>query len=109
MKIWPGQRVAVPTGFAIAVPFGMVELIWSRSGLTVKKGLDSLGSAIDADCRDEATALLIDQGDAPIEIQYGERIAQLVIVPCYRSHMREVDELPDTERGLAGFGSTGLS
>lgn len=105
--IYPMDRLAVPTGFAVQVPKGMVGHIWPRSGLAVKSGIDTLAGVIDSDFTGEIKAVLINHGSEPIHIRIGDRIAQLVVVPCYQMHMREVDELPGSERGEAGFGSTG--
>lgn len=105
--IHPGERVAVPTGFAVQVPEGMVGLVWPRSGLAVKKGLDTLAGVVDADYRGEVKAVLINHGEDDIHIFVGDRIAQLVVVPCLQQHCVEVDSLDGTERGAGGFGSTG--
>lgn len=103
----PGDRYAGPTGFAVAIPEGMVGIVKPRSGLAVKDGIDVLAGVIDSDYRGELHVVLINHGAEPFQINYGDRIAQLVVVPCYQVHMREVDELPSTERGAGGFGSTG--
>lgn len=107
MIIWPGERAAIPCGFAVKIPTGMVGLIWPRSGLAVNKGIDTLAGVIDSDFVGELKAVLINHGDAPMHIKAGERIAQLVVTNCYQQHMREVDELEQTTRGAEGFGSTG--
>jgi dUTP pyrophosphatase len=105
--ILPGQRVSIPCGFAVAIPTGMVGLVRPRSGLAVKYGIDIMAGVIDSDYRGELKAVLINHGDSPVSVFPGERIAQLVVVPCLQVHAREVDELPKTERGEGGFGSTG--
>lgn len=107
--IWPGDRVAISCGFAVAVPAGMVGLIWPRSGLAVNKGIDTLAGVVDADYRGELKAVLINHGEEPVQIHVGDRIAQLVVTNCYQSHLVEVEELDATERGAGSFGSTGLS
>lgn len=105
--IRPGERMAIPTGFAMAIPTGMVGLVWPRSGIAVRAGIDTLAGVIDSDFRGELQAVLINHGEEPMHIRYGDRIAQLVVVPCYQVPLREVDELPKTARGGDGFGSTG--
>lgn len=107
VTIWPGDREAIPCGFAVGIPTGMVGFVWPRSGLAVNKGIDTLAGVIDSDFVGELKAVLINHGTDPIQIFVGDRIAQLVVVPCLQVHMREVDELPKTERGGEGFGSTG--
>ena len=105
--LYPGQRLAIPTGWAIQVPEGMVGLVRPRSGLAVKEGIDVLAGVIDADYTGEIKAVLINLGDRPVQIEPGERIAQLVITNYYSTPLREVDSLPGTTRGDGGFGSTG--
>lgn len=109
VTIWPGDRVAIPCGFAVAVPAGMVGLIWPRSGMAVNKGIDTLAGVVDADYRGELKAVLINHGEEPVQIHVGDRIAQLVVTNCYQSHLVEIEELDATERGAGCFGSTGLS
>lgn len=104
-----GARVALHCGFAVAIPQGMVGLIWPRSGLAVKHGVDTLAGVIDSDFRGELQAVLINHGNDPIKINPGDRIAQLLVVPCLQVPLREVDDLDSTERGDGGFGSTGES
>jgi dUTP pyrophosphatase len=107
VTLYPGQRLAIPTGFAWQIPMGMVGLVRPRSGLAVRDGLDVLAGVIDADFRGEVRAVLINHGDRPVTIAKGERIAQLVITNYYSGPLREVDDLPKTERGEGAFGSTG--
>lgn len=109
VTIYPGQRIAIPCGFAIAIPDGMVGLIWPRSGLAVNRGIDTMAGVIDSDYRGELAAVLINHGDAPVQIARGDRIAQLLVTFCYQRHLTEVDDLDATERGAGGFGSSGLS
>lgn len=105
----PGSRVAVPTGLALAIPAGFEGQIRPRSGLARRHGVSLTNSpgTIDADYRGEITILLINHGQEPFTIAPGERIAQLVIAPVARAVLAEVDELPSSERGEGGFGSTG--
>lgn len=105
--IHPGARSAIPTGFAFQIPAGMCGLVWPRSGLAVNKGIDTLAGLIDSDYRGEVKAVLINHGEDPVQIFSGDRIAQLVVVPCLQGMVREVEDLGSTERGAGGFGSTG--
>jgi len=105
----PGQRALVPCGIAVAVPEGHVGLVHPRSGLAVDHGLTLLNApgTIDAGYRGELKVLLINHGDAPVEVRHGQRIAQLLLVPVAAVDVREVDRLDATARGTGGFGSTG--
>lgn len=106
----PGDRVMVPTGIAIALPDeNQVALIFARSGLAVKKGINLSNSVgvIDSDYRGEVQVGLINQSREAYTLEAGERIAQLVVMPVCLPEVQEVAELDDTERGEGGFGSTG--
>ena len=105
--LWPGQRIALNTGFAWAIPLGQVGMIRPRSGLAVRNGIDVLAGVIDADYRGEVAVVLVNHGDTSLEINVGDRIAQMVVQPCMVGVTVECDELPGTERGNGGFGSTG--
>ena len=105
--LYPGQRLAIPTGFAWAIPLGQVGMIRPRSGLAVRNGIDVLAGVIDADYRGEVAVVLINHGTRPLDIEAGDRIAQMVVQPCMVGVTVECDELPSTERGNGGFGSTG--
>ena len=109
LVIAPGQVVAVPCGFQIAVPPGHEAQVRPRSGLAAKHALlvpNSPGT-IDADYRGEVKVLLLNAGREAFTVTRGLRIAQLLIVPVPRVAWKEVAELPPTERGAGGFGSTG--
>ena len=105
----PGARALVPCGIAVAIPEGHVGLVHPRSGLAVDHGLTLLNApgTIDAGYRGEVKVLLINHGADPVEIQHGERIAQLLLMPVASVDVREVDRLDETARGQGGFGSTG--
>lgn len=107
--LMPGQRTLVPTGFAIHFPPGVAGFIWPRSGLATRHGLDVLAGLIDQDYTGEIKVALINLGDQPITLQHGERVAQIVLQGYVPTTLGEVDpvELPATERGAGGFGSTG--
>lgn len=109
LRLMPGQRIAVPTGFAMALPVGYEAQIRPRSGLALKAGITCLNTpgTVDADYRGEVKVVLINLGQDTVTIQRGERIAQMVIAPVTRGIFVEVDTLDATARGDSGFGSTG--
>ena len=102
----PGERVLIGTGIAIALPPFTAGLIWPRSGLATKQGVDVLAGVVDADYRGEVRVALINHGAEPVDIEPGDRIAQLLIQPLAMVDVEVVDELPETARGDGGFGST---
>ena len=106
----PGQRQLVPTGISIALPHGFVALVHPRSGLAIKNGVTLVNApgTIDAGYRGEISCIVINL-DPKDEVSFkkGDRIAQLVIQKVEWAEFIEVTELPDSERGSAGFGSTG--
>jgi len=105
----PGQRHAVATGFAIAIPAGYEVQVRPRSGLALKHGITCLNTpgTIDEDYRGEVKVILANLGAEPFEVRRGERIAQLVPAPVVKARFEEVADLDQTERGAGGFGSTG--
>jgi len=105
----PEARALVPTGIAVAIPEGFAGLVVPRSGLAARHGIGVANGPglIDAGYRGEVKVILINHGSDSVEIERGERIAQLVIVPVLVTELVEVDALPDTKRGAGGFGSTG--
>jgi dUTP pyrophosphatase len=109
LTLSPGQRHAVATGFAIAIPAGYEVQVRPRSGLALKHGITCLNTpgTIDADYRGEVKVILANLGSAPFPIARGDRIAQLVPAPVQHARFDEVDELDETARGEGGFGSTG--
>lgn len=102
----PGDRVAVRTGLHVAIPEGHVGLVRGRSGLAFKHDVWAFEGTIDADYRGELAALLWNVGTETVVLHQGERIAQLVVVP-FASAFECVEDLGETGRGTAGFGSTG--
>lgn len=113
VEIPAGKTVKIGTGLAIAIPRGFFGAIFARSGLATKKGLrpaNCVGVA-DSDYRGEYIVALHNDSDITQVVEPGERIAQLVFLPCYEPNngFEEVDSLDDTERGTGGFGSTGTN
>lgn len=109
LTIKAGTTVFVPTGLAMEIPEGLVGLVYARSGLACKKGLAPANKVgvIDSDYRGEIMVALLNHSTEDITIDAGERVAQMVITPYIYAEYEEVDELEDTTRGSAGFGSTG--
>lgn len=106
----PGARLLVPTGLAIALPEGVEAQVRPRSGLALKMGVTVANApgTVDCDYRGEVGVILINLGGAPVSIEHGDRIAQMVIAPVARGLWVEVEALDDTARGAGGFGSTGV-
>ena len=105
----PGQRHAVATGFAIAIPPGYEVQVRPRSGLALKHGITCVNTpgTIDEDYRGEVKVILANLGNEPFEVRRGERIAQLVPASVLKARFVEVASLDETSRGTGGFGSTG--
>jgi dUTP pyrophosphatase len=103
----PGGRAAVGTGVVLALPPGHVGLVWPRSGLALRHGIDTLAGVIDSDYRGEVRVVLVNHGEQPFTITVGDRIAQLLVQKVERVSFVAVPALSATERGAAGFGSTG--
>ena len=104
------ERRLVPTGLHIALPQGFEAQIRPRSGLALKHGITVLNTpgTIDADYRGELMVLLINFSDTDFVINDGERIAQMVVARHEQIEFQLVDELDDTERGVGGYGHTGV-
>jgi dUTP pyrophosphatase len=111
LTLVPGGWAAVPTGIALAIPAGHEGQVRPRSGLALAKAITVLNApgTVDSDYRGEVRVVLINHGPAPFAVTRGMRIAQLVIAPVLRATLGERRELPDSERGEGGFGSTGLA
>lgn len=108
--IGPGERWQVGTGLAVEIPEGHAGLVLPRSGLALKHGISLVNAPglIDSGYRGEVGVLLLNNDPAEIfRIEPGDRIAQLLIVSFAAVEPAEVDDLPDSERGDGGFGSTG--
>lgn len=105
----PGERVALSTGLAVAVPDGWVGLVHPRSGLSLRDGVTVVNApgTVDSGYRGELKVLLVNLGGAPVTIARGDRVAQLVLQRVGRALVDEVEDLDETTRGAGGFGSTG--
>ncbi|MDE2181682.1 MAG: dUTP diphosphatase [Alphaproteobacteria bacterium] len=110
VELAPGARSLVPCGIAIALPLGFEAQVRPRSGLALKHGVTLLNTpgTIDSDYRGEIKATLINHGGTAFLVKRGMKIAQLVVSRHETVELEEVQELPASERGTGGFGSTGL-
>jgi len=106
----PGGRRSIPCGFRMALPEGFEAQVRPRSGLAARHGVTVLNSpgTIDCDYRGEVMVVLINHGEADFVIHRGDRIAQMVVAPVSPVEFLVMETLDETERGQAGFGSTGL-
>lgn len=106
----PGERAAVPTGIAIALPEGYEAQVRPRSGLARRHGISMVNTpgTVDSDYRGEIQVTLINLGQEPFSLGRGDRIAQMVVAPVTRVAWDEVEALDETARGAGGFGSTGV-
>ena len=109
VTIPPQVTIKVGTGLAVAVPEGYFGAVFARSGLAAKQGLRPANcvGVCDSDYRGEYIVALHNDGETPQTVAPGDRIAQLVILPCITAEFEQVIELSSTERGAGGFGSTG--
>ena len=111
VEIAPGERAVVATGVAVAIPEGYAGFVQPRSGLAWRHGVTCLNTPglIDAGYRDELRVLLVNTDpDRSYQVRRGDRIAQLVIQRVEHAAFAVTDELPSSERGAGGFGSTGV-
>lgn len=106
----PGERRAIPTGLAIALPTTLEAQVRPRSGLALKSGITVANApgTVDSDYRGEIQVILINLSDKDFAIKRGDRIAQMVIAPVLQIGWNEVADLDETARGAGGFGSTGV-
>jgi len=106
----PGQRGLVPTGLIVEIPEGFEGQVRPRSGLALKNGISLVNTpgTIDSDYRGELKVIMINLGEDHFMVNYGDRIAQLVIAPVVQAQIVEVDQISESERGDGGFGSTGV-
>ena len=107
LEIGPGARAAVPTALRLQIPPGHVGLVWPRSGLAVRHGIDTLAGVVDSDYRGEVRVVLVNHGDEPFRIEKGDRIAQLLVQTVERALFAAVATIDETDRGEGGFGSSG--
>jgi dUTP pyrophosphatase len=97
----------IKTGISMAIPDGYVGLIWPRSGLAVKHGLDTMAGVVDSGYRGEVCVVLQNHGYEPYNVKAGDRIAQILFQSILSVQMIETEELNNSDRGQSGFGSSG--
>lgn len=106
----PRDRAFVPTGLAVDIPdVNVVGLVFARSGLASKHGLTLANGVgvIDSDYKGEIICAVQNNSEVPYEIKPGDRIAQMVFMPCFQVNIAYTDELTPSDRAAGGFGSTG--
>lgn len=110
LTLAPGERVLVPTGLALEIPPGLEAQVRPRSGLALRHGVTVLNApgTVDSDYRGEVSVLLVNLGQQTFTIRRGDRIAQLVFAHIQYIAWDARDDLAESARGAAGFGSTGL-
>jgi dUTP pyrophosphatase len=110
VQLRPLERRAVPTGLMLAVPPGHEVQVRPRSGLALRHGVTVANApgTVDSDYRGELMVILVNLGNEPYVVRRGDRIAQLVVSPVVPATFVERVELPPSERGPGGFGSTGV-
>tara|TARA_B110001452_G_scaffold122388_1_gene101515 strand:+ start:683 stop:1123 length:441 start_codon:yes stop_codon:yes gene_type:complete len=110
IEIMPGKSSTIPTGLAVSIPKNFEIQIRPRSGLAAKNQISVLNTpgTIDSDYRGELKVILINLSEKIFKVENGLRIAQMVLCPVIKATLKEVDILKDTERGVGGFGSTGI-
>ena len=109
VELAPGERALVPTGLAVAVPKGHAGFVQPRSGLATDHGISIVNTPglVDSGYRGELHVLLLNTDpERAFVVEPGMRIAQLVVLPVPELKLVEVDELPESERGVRGFGSS---
>lgn len=110
LTLQPGERAMVGTGVRIALPDGHVAFVVPRSGLAAKHGITIVNApgTVDAGYRGEIKVILLNTGSEPHAIAVGDRIAQVIVQRVERARFVQVDELPGSDRGEGGFGSSGI-
>ena len=110
ISIAPGESKLIHTGIAMAIPSGLVGLIFARSGLATREGLAPANKVgvIDSDYRGEIMVCLYNQSGETRVVESGDRIAQISFMPYFSASFDMCDDLDSTDRGVGGFGSTGV-
>jgi dUTP diphosphatase len=109
VELGPGERATVPTGLAVAIPEGFAGFVQPRSGVAARHGLTVVNSPglVDSGYRGELRVVLLNtDAREPFVVEPGMRIAQLVVLPVPELELVEVEKLPESERGVRGFGSS---
>lgn len=110
ISILPDERILIPTGLYLSIPYGYEGQIRPRSGLAIKYGITVLNTpgTIDADYRGEICVCLINHSKHSFKVHHGDRIAQIIFSKVEQAILVEVSELVNTKRGTGGFGHTGI-
>jgi dUTP pyrophosphatase len=110
VRLEPGRRALVSTGVRIALPEGHAAFVVPRSGLAAKHGITIVNApgTVDAGYRGEIKVILLNTGSERLAIAVGDRIAQVIVQRIERARFVQVDELPGSDRGEGGFGSSGF-
>ena len=110
IELAPGQRALIPTGLRVEIPTGYEMQLRPRSGLALKQGLTLLNTpgTIDSDYRGPLGVILINLGQKAVQVSHGDRIAQAIVSPVIQAQFASFDTLSDSDRGVGGFGSTGV-
>ena len=106
-EIYGGERQIVELGIRTSFDIAYVALLLGRSGLAAKKGIDILGGVIDSTYRGEWGAILLNTSGNVLRYQAGDKVCQAIFVHCHHPLIVQTDELPPSDRGAGGFGSTG--
>lgn len=105
--ILPGERVALRTGIAMEIPDGYAGLVWDKSGVSTKRGIKVIAGVIDSGYIGEIGIGMTNIGNEEQVFKKGDKVAQMLIQKIERAEFEEVENLEETSRGSAGFGSTG--
>lgn len=106
--ISPGMIASVSTGISVAIPEGCVGLVWPRSGLAAKNGIDVMAGVIDYGYTGPLRVILVNHGDQNVVLPAGSKVAQLIIQKVFYVTPVQVENLEETTRGQSGFGSSGV-
>ena len=109
VELGPGERATIGTGLAVAIPEGYAGFVQPRSGIAMRNGITIVNSPglVDSGYRGELQIVLLNtDAREPFVVEPGMRIAQLVVIPIPEVELVELDELPESERGVRGFGSS---
>ena len=110
INIAPGEKVLVDIGIKWAIPDGWVAIIKDKSGIACKKHLRTAAGVIDAGYRGTVAIYLANEGKEAVSFKAGDKVAQVLVVPCWTGDPQQVESLEgETSRGEGGFGSTGAN
>ena len=105
---YPMEQKPVKTGLVLSIPKGHVGLIRDRAGIVTKMNVHTVAGTFDPGYRGEVSVMLVNFSEKEVEVEAGMKIAQLIVLPVVKVKISEVKTLDETERGIRGFGSTGI-